>query len=1179
MFDNVNDQTQPMDPIAVVGMGALFPESMSPGELWANIVAGRDLITDVPKTHWLAEDYYDPQPGTADKVYAARGGFLPPVPFAPLEFGMPPNILPATDTSQLLALVVAKQVLEDALGDRLGEASRERISVILGVASATELVGHMVGRLQKPVFARAMRAAGFSDAHVERALDSVERCYVPWQESTFPGVLGNVVAGRVANRFDLGGTNVVLDAACASSLAAVEMAVLELQAGRADMVISGGVDALNDIFMHMCFGQTGALSLSGDCRPFSDKADGTLLGEGVGMVALRRLEDAERDGDRIYAVLKGIGSSSDGRAKSIYAPRPAGQAKAMRRAYQQAGYGPESVELVEAHGTGTVAGDAAEFESTSGVFADAEAAPGSVAFGSIKAQIGHTKAAAGTAGLMKVVMALHNKVLPPTIKVDAPSEALGLGESPLYLNTRARPWVHRSESPRRGSVSAFGFGGTNFHATLEEYRGPQPEDAKAERTRPPSSELVLLFGSTFAELQARCEALAAAVESGEERRSLRAIARASHREFDYAAAERLAIIVNGKGELVEPLRALLPRVAKGEGKALNTPRGASYRSGPTRDADGALSQAGKIALLFPGQGSQHLDMSGAAAMAFEAVREVWDESEALGLGLRQHVFPPPAFDEDGQAALEQALAATEITQPAIAVTSLAMVEALRLIGLEPDCVAGHSLGEVTALAAAGALARGEGMRVAKLRGELMAAAGRGETGEGDSGSMIAVRGGIEKVEAALAELPEGVGVGVVVANHNSPRQVVLSGPTKSIHELEGFFEERGIVARALRVSAAFHSPLVEGAVEPFAKALESCEWSTPRCPVYSNVTAEPYGPEPEGMRAQLASAIAKPVRFVEQIRAMYDAGVRTFIEVGPDAILSRLVKACLKGKPHVSVALDERSRDGLDALWRSIGQLATLGVPMQLDALWADEFEAPAPEPSRGMIVELLGANYGKPDLTALPQSEPVEAAVAPAAAPLSTPVAPSFEPVAAPLPSPVFDPAPTSVVAESSVQPPTSPAFEAAHAPMPADSPPHQPAVVTVAHQPSLIAAHLEFQRMMLANHETFLRLMTGAQAPAQLAASTPVALAPAPVAAAAAPVTATPAPAPMPAPAPVVGRSGSGARARSDGRRASSGRSGSGLRLPIAAAPGGWCRRSDRPRCSRSWTRRLATRPTCSS
>ncbi len=501
-----HDPSPSRQPIAVVGVSALFPGSTDATGFWKDILAGTDLIRDVPPSHWLVEDYYDPDPTAPDKTYAKRGAFLDPIDFDALGWGVPPSTIPATDTAQLLALVVAQQVLQDALREQFETADRSRVSVILGVTSAQELLSTMTSRLQRPVWVKALRESGVPEEEVTAICDRIASHYVPWQESTFPGLLGNVVAGRIANRLNLGGTNCVTDAACASTFSALSMAVAELQLGHSDLVIAGGVDTLNDIFMFMCFSKTPALSPSGDCRPFSDRADGTMLGEGLGMVALKRLDDAERDGDRIYAVVRGVGTSSDGRSKSVYAPVPAGQAKALGRAYDLAGYGPETVELVEAHGTGTKAGDAAEFEGLRMVFDGAGRKERQwCALGSVKSQIGHTKAAAGAAGLFKAIMALHHGVLPPTIKVDAPNPKLGLPESPFYLSTKARPWVRDGRHPRRASVSAFGFGGSNFHVALEEYQGPAP---KAERIRTLAREMVVVCGDDPAQVVAQAREIA-----------------------------------------------------------------------------------------------------------------------------------------------------------------------------------------------------------------------------------------------------------------------------------------------------------------------------------------------------------------------------------------------------------------------------------------------------------------------------------------------------------------------------------------------------------------------------------------------------------------------------------------------------------------------------------------------
>ena len=296
--------------------------------------------------------------------------------------------------------------------------------------------------------------------------------YVRWEENSFPGMLGNVISGRIANRFDLGGTNCVVDAACASTMAALKMALGELTDRRADMMVTGGVDVDNSIFMYMCFSKTPAFSKSTHPRPFDEESDGMMVGEGIGMMVLKRLEDAERDGDRIYAIINGLGSSSDGRYKSIYAPRGEGQERALVRAYQDAGFSPATVGLVEAHGTGTVAGDNTEVTTVIRYFNQHDDQKQHIAIGSVKSQIGHTKASAGAAGLIKTALALHHKVLPPTRNVTTPNPKFDMENSPFYVSTESRPWIKAVEdTPRRAGVSSFGFGGTNFHVVMQEYTG------------------------------------------------------------------------------------------------------------------------------------------------------------------------------------------------------------------------------------------------------------------------------------------------------------------------------------------------------------------------------------------------------------------------------------------------------------------------------------------------------------------------------------------------------------------------------------------------------------------------------------------------------------------------------------------------------------------------------------
>lgn len=929
-------------PIAVVGIGSMYPGSATAEGFWEDIVRARDLMTEVPDSHWLIEEYYDPDPGRPDKTYCRRGAFLSPAEFDPMEFGVPPAILRSTDTSQLLSLIVARDVLDDVAGGRPQKAVRDRTSVILGFSGAQELVSPLAARLQRPIWARAMRENGLDDGAIEAICDRIAERYVPWDESSFPGLLGNVVAGRVANRLDLHGSNLTVDAACASSLAAVHTAVNLLLLGETDLAIAGGADANNDIFVYLCFSKTPALSRTEDCRPFSDGADGTMMGEGIGMVALKRLDDAERDGNRIYAVLRGIGSSSDGRSKSIYAPRSDGQALALKRCYARADYRPETVGLVEAHGTGTRAGDLAEMEGLRAVFGGARGdGRHTIALGSVKSQIGHTKAAAGAAGLLKVVMALHQKVLPPTIKVERPDPELKLEDSPFYLNTVARPWVHGGAHPRRASVSAFGFGGTNYHVTLEEYEAPGTAGMKF-RLRTAGSELILLSGETSAALAGRCG------EMSLEHADVVASAFTSQREFDPAAPVRLAIVADSASDLAAKLSKAAACLRESETPSLATPDGIYLSSG--------RAVAGDVALLFPGQGSQYVGMGADLAMSHPCARRIWDaaaDTRFDGLTLHEVVFPPPLFGEDDRQGSEDRLSTTEWAQPALALASTAGSALLHALDLRPRWFLGHSFGELAALCAAGSFPAQDLLKLARIRGELMRDAARESPG-----GMTAVFA----TSADVASMIDRAGASAVIANYNSDDEGVVSGSHEALERLEKLCAAEGIIARRLPVAAAFHSPAVAAAASRFADALADVDMRPPAAVVLANADASPYPGTPDGIRQRLTDQLAQPVRFADMVREAYACGARVFIETGPGSVLSGLTGRILKDEPHLAVSIDRRSRDGVTSLHHALARLATAGMPLNLAALW-ESYQPPPVRPRKhpGTTVMLTGTNYGKP--------------------------------------------------------------------------------------------------------------------------------------------------------------------------------------------------------------------------
>ncbi|MGY8776478.1 MAG: beta-ketoacyl synthase N-terminal-like domain-containing protein, partial [Longimicrobiales bacterium] len=955
-------------PIAVVGMSSLFAGSQDLIGFWRDIVSATDRLTDVPPHGWLIDDYYDPDPTAPDMTYAKRGGFLSPVPFNPMEFGIPPTSVPATDTAQLIALIAAKRVLEDA--GRFSEGvDHSRTSVVLGVASATELIVEMGARLQHPIWRNALRQEGLPESRVQDIVQRIKDHYQPWQESTFPGLLGNVVAGRIANRLDLGGSNFVTDAACASSISALQSGLHELYLGDSDMVIVGGVDALNDILMYMCFSKTPAFSPTGDCRPFSEEADGTLIGEGVGMLALRRLEDAEADGDMIYAVVRGLGASSDGKGSSVYAPRSEGQASALRRAYEKADYGPATVELVEAHGTATKAGDAAEARGLTSVFGSArEGETAWCALGSVKSQIGHTKAAAGSAGLIKVALALHHKILPPTLKVSKPNSALGGEDSPLYINTEARPWIRGSDFPRRGSVSSFGFGGSNFHVTMEEYTGP---GRRPKRLRTWSEELVVLSAESSEALVSSLADIQTQVAEG---RALGLIAHEAAEAFSAGAAARVALIAGTAEELAQKAAKAADALRSDKADALPDPD-IIFGLGAT--------DRGKLAFMFPGQGSQYVSMGASAAMAFDSARAVWDQAadmpEFAGDRLDRAVFPPPAFTDEERATQAKNVTEMATAQPSIAAVSLSYMSLLDQIGIKPDAAAGHSFGELSALAAAGRIPSAKLLVSARKRGEFMA-----EAASTQAGAMIAVRSDADTISALIDETS-----GVVVANDNAPNEVVIAGSVESIDAFAAKLKEAGMRSVRLPVASAFHSSIVASSVEPFHDYLGSVKWSSGDIDVYANTTGEVYPKTGKAGRRLLAEQLASPVRFRQMVDAMYDSGVTHFVEVGPGAILTGLVGKCLGDRPHVAVALDNKKTTGLRAFWRGLGRLAAEGVEMNLNAL-SEGYRVPeAPVEVKPFEIMITGFNHDRPyppenGAAGVAQPNPEVADIAPATVPAS---------------------------------------------------------------------------------------------------------------------------------------------------------------------------------------------------
>jgi acyl transferase domain-containing protein/NAD(P)H-dependent flavin oxidoreductase YrpB (nitropropane dioxygenase family) len=903
---------EPLD-IAVVGMACMFPQAQDLATFWANVLSGHDAITEVPPERWDPAVHYEQGGGGA--TASKWGGFLAEIPFDPFRYGIPPASLGSIEPVQLLSLEAARRALEDAgYGEEGRTFDRSRASVIFGAEAGSDLS-----------IAATLRAV--LPSYYGQVPEGVREQLPRLTEDSFPGMLANVISGRIANRLDLRGANYTVDAACASSLAAVDAACKELVSGTSDVVLCGGADLHNGISDYVFFSSVHALSPTGRSRAFDGSADGIVLGEGVACVVLKRLADAERDGDRVYGVIKGLGSSSDGRSLGLTAPRPEGQRAALQRAYRNARVSPADVGLVEAHGTGTVVGDRTELTVLNDVFGEAGAKAGGCALGSVKSQIGHTKCAAGLAGLIKATLALYTGVRPPTLHLGQPNPAWQEEDSPFAFHTRAQPWATPAKK-RFAAVSAFGFGGTNFHVVLGAHAKTQPPVQGLDAW---PAELFTFRGKDLATAHQAIEDILNAAEDGTWRLRDLALGAARRSDADHSPV-RVAVVATD----IDGLRGRLRKALAGQ----HDPAGGVHLAAPPLP-DGATpvaSHGGKVALLFPGQGSQWPGMLADVFIAFPELQHYLE----LGHAHTAALYPPAAFDDVARAQRRAALTDTRAAQPALGVAGLAAHALLSAAGVRPDMAAGHSYGELVALCAAGAFSPQTLLELSAERATaILAAAGD------EPGTMAAVAAGAQDVERALRETRAPGSV--VLANHNSPRQTVISGPTQAVEEAVRLLRKAGYGAKRLSVACAFHSPLVAGAPDRFAEALASRTVRPPEFPVWSNRTAAPYDDDPDAIRAELAAQIGAPVAFVAQIEAMYEAGARIFVEAGPGRVLTRLVNGILGERPHHAVACEPDAGSGLYGWLDALAQLAAAGLPVRTtwlfrgrDAVDAGTVAAPA---------------------------------------------------------------------------------------------------------------------------------------------------------------------------------------------------------------------------------------------
>lgn len=1006
------------DPIAIVGMAGVFPKAPDVTAYWKNILDKVDAVGPAPDD-WCSDLFLDPDSDANDRVYTNHGGFLGDLAvFDPLKHGVMPSSIDGGEPDQFLALEVAAKAVDDAGFDQR-PVPGDRVAVILG--RGTYINRGFTTVVQHGIMVDRMLAVlkhlhpNTTEADLALAKETLKASLPPFNAEMAPALVPNLVTGRIANRLDFQGANYIIDAACASSLIALDRGVADLRAGRCDMALVGGVHASTPPPIYMIFCQLEALSRSGKIRPFSAEADGTLLAEGIGLLCLKRLSTAEAAGDRIYALVRSIGVASDGRGASILAPRIEGERLALSRAYDDAGIDPASVGLVEAHGTATKVGDATEIEALAAQFGgDPKAAP-TCALGSVKSMIGHCLPASGSAGLIKTALALHHKVLPPTI-VETQNPDLGIEETPFYLNTEARPWIHGANTPRRAGVNAFGFGGINAHAILEEYPGPQPKPVVTRAT-----EALFLDADSPEALTAKIAATVARLEASDA--GLAPVAASVSLDLG-DGAWRAAVVASDLSDAVEKLRRIDAQIAKGKTR-LRDRRGVYLSGAP-------LARTGKVAFLFPGEGSQHAGMLRELMLHFPAMRPWFDIVDGAFIGGDRDLLPSQAIFPGGASGESDGLWRMDLGPEAIFAANQAMFALFCHLGVAPDMLVGHSTGEYSALYATGATARDD---VEVLRGEIRALNDvyhrLTEEGAVAEGALVAL--GAVSEDALAEKLAERDDVWL--AMDNCPNQKVLATTTEAgeawiaqtAATLGGFSE-------GLPFRRAYHCPAFGRFSDGIKAFLDTVPVAAPVVPTYSCLTAAPFPSDPGDLRALAAQQWSGQVRFTETIRAMYDDGARIFVECGPRNNLTAFVDDVLRKTPHVSVAADTVGRTGLEQLQHAMAILAVEGVPFSVAALFDGVAEEADSAKARRPQVLKMGIQPMSIDgMPAIKPSAP-PATTAPAATLVQAPP-PAKDRGTPPAPSPATVPSAPPARPQSDTPPPviqpTTAARSAEAAPM----------------------------------------------------------------------------------------------------------------------------------------------------
>ncbi len=918
------NQKTPLDPIAIVGMACRFPDAPDLNTFWQNILKGHNAVHEASPDRWNIQHFYSK--GHKEKIYCKQGGYLPnSFLFDPSPFGIMPGAVEGGSPEQFLVLQTAREALLDAGYKDLPLKKGIRAEFILGL-------GNYIGVGQSNIYQRTSIIhqtiqilkqinPDLSDKELRSIKDEMQESLLPFRPETAPSVIPNITSSLTSNRFHFIGPCFTVDAACASSLISVEIALRDLLSGSCDLALAGGIHIQNNVPFLSVFSAVQALSPSETIRPFDRNADGTVPGEGVGLLVLKRLKDSIRDSNRIYALLKAVGTSSDGRTAGVLAPSEKGQILAMETAYQSAGLSPRTIGLIEAHGAGTRMGDDTEIKSLVSVFAKRPLNSPPVALGSVKSMIGHAMPAAGAAGIIKSALSLYHKVLPPSLNCSDPDKRVAGDQKNIHINTRSRPWIHGARShPRRAGVNAFGFGGINAHAILEEYSNPSlPSPLLLEW----DTELFLFKGKTPAAVLDRARKFLSRSRDFEDS-SLTDLAFTLNSDGKHWT-HCLSVVAGSQEDLIEKLDFAVREMDRSARSKIQDKKGVYFFRNPQE-------RRGKTAFLYPGEGSQYVDMLKDIYLNFPQVRSYLDLLDYISLQDKSSGMPPswfyyPPLLNDKKRA-ENDLFDQESSRITMIISNLVMDKIIESLGIKPDTVGGHSSGELSASVKAGIYELDEFMDHIPRLQELFHIVS--ELTDVPEGSMLAVSAGKDKITHIIRSSKEKI----YLANDNCPHQAVIAGSRTIMEKLFKELIQKGILCYRLPYKYGYHTEMFSVMEERLHKFISSLTIHSPSLPFYSCITGKRYPGEKEEIISLASKTWSMPVNFFTMIESMYQNGARTFIEVGPKSNLTAFVDDILRNRPHAALASNVSYRSGTTQINHLAGMLASLGYPVNTECLY-----------------------------------------------------------------------------------------------------------------------------------------------------------------------------------------------------------------------------------------------------